>query len=102
MDWGVTINPDSRVRSGVFELSEFIEGEVPNILVSVLRGDDQKELPGGMNDLTCDIEKLMLDGFEGSPVILGRQDELFEPGHQIESQLSDEEISPVGMKAGSG
>ena len=55
-----------------------------------------------MNNLARDIEHVMLDGFEGSAVIRGGQDEFFEPGDEIEGELPNQEIGPVGMKTAGG
>jgi len=45
-----------------------------------------------MNNLARDVEHLMRDGFEGGAVIRDRQDEFFEPRHQIEGELPNQEI----------
>ena len=71
---------------------------MPNSLIAILIRDHQEKLPRRMHNLARDIEQVIADGLGGGLMIVGWQNEVLEPGHQIEGQLSDEQIRPVGME----
>jgi len=61
-------------------MSELRQCKTPHGLITVLLGDDQEKLSGRANNLAGDVKDVMADRFDGGPMILGRQDQVFEPG----------------------
>src|SRR5215510_4006108 len=51
-----------------------------------------------MNNFPRHLEQLMADRLDGGLVILLWQTKPLEPGHQVPSQLSDQEPGPVGQE----
>ncbi len=83
-------------------MSELRQCETPHVLITVLLRDDQEELPGRAHNFAGDVEHVMADGLDRRALVLRRQDQLLEPRHQIEGQLADQQVSPVGMKVARG
>ena len=75
---------------------------MPNSLIAILIRDHQEKLPSGIDNLARDIEQMMADGLGGGLMIIGWQNETLEPSQQIEGQLPDQQIRPVGMEATGG
>src|SRR4051812_7111842 len=80
------------------QVSQSLHSKLPDGLVAIAVRDDQEDPTCGMDELARQVEQVMANGFDRRSLIARRQHEAFEPGHQIKGQLSDEEVSPVGVE----
>src|SRR5215475_1721798 len=94
---GASCLPESTDKLTRFQVSQTLEGKSPYILEERLIGEHQEKLFARRDDLAGRRKQMMADRLNRRSTILLGQNRALKPGHQVESQLPDQEPRPVGV-----